>query len=167
MQLIWCLLSNFISTFTVHTACIPAPHSHSHHYQCRTPYAAMHTIVLLMMGIMMPETCWDSLIINIRLVASCWFFSLHPKVVRFIIFCILWWKASKEYFEALEQNIREWTVQPVEKIHTLQRHTTLGPRIRSSSAHRSTTMSNPTFLMWNSPFEFQQPVSPSINGRIW
>jgi len=32
-----------------------------------------------MMGIMMPETCWDkSLIINIRLVASCWFLSLHP-----------------------------------------------------------------------------------------
>ena len=23
----------------------------------RTPYAAMHTLVLLMMGIMMPETC--------------------------------------------------------------------------------------------------------------
>ena len=27
--------------------------------QCRTPYAAVHTLVLLMMGIMMPETCWD------------------------------------------------------------------------------------------------------------
>ena len=40
-------------------ASIPAPHSHSHHYQCRTPYAAVHTLVLLMMGIMMPETCWD------------------------------------------------------------------------------------------------------------
>jgi len=37
------------------------------------------TIVLLMMGIMMPETCWGSLIINIRLVASCWSLSLHPK----------------------------------------------------------------------------------------
>ena len=32
-----------------------------------------------MMGIMMPETCWDkSLIINIRLVTSSWFLSLHP-----------------------------------------------------------------------------------------
>ena len=32
-----------------------------------------------MMGIMMPETCSDkSLIINIRLVASCRFLSLHP-----------------------------------------------------------------------------------------
>jgi hypothetical protein len=36
---------------------VPAPHNHSHHYQCRTPYAAVHTLVLLMMGIMMPETC--------------------------------------------------------------------------------------------------------------
>ena len=48
--------------------------------QCRIPYAAVHTLVLLMMGIMMPETCWDKyLIINIGLVASCWFLSLHPK----------------------------------------------------------------------------------------
>ena len=45
------------TAFTVHTACVPAPHNHSHHYQCRTPYAAVHTLVLLMMGIMMPETC--------------------------------------------------------------------------------------------------------------
>ena len=66
-------------TFTVHTARVPAPHNHSQHYQCITPYAAVHSLVLLMMGIMMPETCWDkSLIINTRLVASCWFLSLHP-----------------------------------------------------------------------------------------
>ena len=66
-------------TFTVHTARVPAPHNHSQHQQCRISYAAVHTLVLLMMGIMMPETCWDrSLIINIRLVASCWFLSLHP-----------------------------------------------------------------------------------------
>jgi len=46
--------------------------------QCRTPYAVVHGLVLLMMGIMMPETCWDrSLIINIELVASFWFLSLH------------------------------------------------------------------------------------------
>ena len=58
---------------------VPAPHNHRHHYQCRTPYAAVHTLVLLMTGIIMPETCWDkSLIINIRLVASCWSLSLHP-----------------------------------------------------------------------------------------
>ena len=36
-------------------------------------------LVLLMMGIMMPETCWDrSLIMIIGLIASCWFISLHP-----------------------------------------------------------------------------------------
>ena len=47
-------------------------------------YAAVHTLVLLMMGIMMPETCWDkSLIIKIRLVASCWFLSLHPTIRYF------------------------------------------------------------------------------------
>ena len=47
--------------------------------QCRTAYAVVHGLVLLMMGIMMPETCWDrSLIVNIRLVVSCWFLSLHP-----------------------------------------------------------------------------------------
>ena len=71
-----------------HTACVPAPHNHSHHNQCRTPYAAVRSLVLLMMAIMMPETCWDkSLIINIRLVASCWFLSLHPawSIVGFFI----------------------------------------------------------------------------------
>ena len=69
----------FTVRLTVHTARVPAPHNHSHHKQCRTPYAAVHTLVLLMMGIMMHETCWDrSLVINIRLVASCWFLSLHP-----------------------------------------------------------------------------------------
>ena len=68
-------------TFTVHTARVPAPQNHSHHNQCRTPNAAADTLVLLMMGIIMPETCRDkSLIINIRLVASCWFLSLHPIV---------------------------------------------------------------------------------------
>ena len=79
MQLIWCLLSNFyLNMFRASLcpssgACVPAPHKHSHHYQCRTPYAAVHTLVLLMMGIMMPKTSWDkSLKINIRLVASCW-----------------------------------------------------------------------------------------------
>ena len=42
-----------------------------------TPHAVGHGLTLLMMGIMMPETCSDRiLIINIELVASCWFFSL-------------------------------------------------------------------------------------------
>ena len=76
---LWKFLLSRTVTFTVHTARVPVPHNHSQHYQCRTPHAAVHTLVLLMMGIMMPETCWDrSLIINIRLVASCWFLSLHP-----------------------------------------------------------------------------------------
>jgi len=50
--------------------------------QCRTPYAVIHSLVLLKMGMMMPETCWErSLIINTRLVASCWFLFLHTTSV--------------------------------------------------------------------------------------
>jgi hypothetical protein len=46
--------------------------------QCRIPHAVIQGLVLLMMGIAMPETCWDrSLTMNIGLVASCWFISLH------------------------------------------------------------------------------------------
>jgi len=42
------------------------------------PYAVVHSLVLLKMGIMMSETCWDRrLTINIRFVASSWFLSLH------------------------------------------------------------------------------------------
>ena len=71
----WC------SALVVHTVYDPALHSHSQHNQCRTPYAVIHGLVLLMMGIMMPKTCSDrSLIINIGLVASCWFISLHPML---------------------------------------------------------------------------------------
>jgi len=63
---------------TVHTACDPAPHNHSQHNQRRTPYEVAHSLVLLMMGIMMPKTRRDtSLIINMRLVAFCRFLSLH------------------------------------------------------------------------------------------
>ena len=56
--------------------------------QCKKPHAAVRTLVLLMMGIMMPETCWDrSLITNIRLVASCWFLSLHLSLFYFDFKC--------------------------------------------------------------------------------
>ena len=72
------------------TARVPAPHNHSHHNQCRTPYAAVDTLILLMMGVMMPETCWGkSLIINIRLVASCWFLSLHPTSIQTTALCMI------------------------------------------------------------------------------
>ena len=56
--------------------------------QCRTPYAVIHSLVLLKMGIMLSETCWDiSLIIrvNTRLVASCWFLFLHPIYIYIYI----------------------------------------------------------------------------------
>ena len=51
--------------------------------QCRTPYAVIHGLVLLLMGIMMPETCWDrSFIINIGLVATRWFIVLCAHSLR-------------------------------------------------------------------------------------
>jgi len=43
----------------MHTAHDAAPHNHSQHNQCRTPYAVVYSLVLLMMGIVKPETCWD------------------------------------------------------------------------------------------------------------
>jgi len=73
----YCLNSKF---HTVHTACDPALHNRSQHNQCRTTYAVIHGLVILMMGMMMPETCWDrSLIINISLVNLVGFLSLHPN----------------------------------------------------------------------------------------
>jgi hypothetical protein len=41
-----------------HTTGGPALSDHSQQYQCCTPYAVVRCIVLLMMGILMPETCW-------------------------------------------------------------------------------------------------------------
>ena len=66
-------------TFTQCTQLASQLHTnHNQHNQFRTPYAVAHGLVLLMMRIMMPETCWDrSVIINIRLVAPCWFLSLQ------------------------------------------------------------------------------------------
>ena len=59
--------------------CLPQGH-YSFHILCfplltgRTPHAVGHRLILLMMGIMLPETCWNrSLIINIEFVACCWF----------------------------------------------------------------------------------------------
>ena len=68
----------------------------ANHNQCKTPHAAVHGLVLLMMGIMMPETCWDrSLIKHIGLVASCWFslftflhiFSKYILISSFVEIC--------------------------------------------------------------------------------
>jgi hypothetical protein len=71
--LLWLCGAGTRAVCTVHSA---------HSSRPRTPYAAVHNLVLLIMGIMMSETCWDkSLIINIRLVASCWFLSLRPMLI--------------------------------------------------------------------------------------
>ena len=56
---------------------VSAPHDHGKQNQCWTPHAGLHGLVLLTMGIMVSETCWDKrLKINLRLAASCWFLSL-------------------------------------------------------------------------------------------
>jgi len=74
--------SNF---HTVHTARIPAPHNHSQHNQCRTPYAVERRLVLLMTGIMMPETCWDrSLIINDQ-ISWILLVSLSPPYIMYLV----------------------------------------------------------------------------------
>ena len=66
-----------VTAHTVHTAHDASPQDHSQPQPTqpgRTPRAVGHGLILLMMGIMMPETCWDRiLIINIKLVACCWF----------------------------------------------------------------------------------------------
>ena len=68
-------------TFTVLTSYNTAPNNS---YQPHPAEPAQHTtcsntrIVLLKMGIMMPETCWDSVDNKHLTVASCWFsLSLH------------------------------------------------------------------------------------------
>jgi len=47
---------------TVHTAHNAAPQDHTQPQSIhpgRTPHAVRHGLILLMMGIMVPETCWD------------------------------------------------------------------------------------------------------------
>jgi len=76
-----------VCTVWMHAAHDAAPQDHSQPqptHPGRTPHAVGHGLVLLMMGIMMPETCWDrSLIINIESVASCWFFLFTLSVSCF------------------------------------------------------------------------------------
>jgi len=78
MQLIRCLLSKK-HTHRHYQPCLPQGH-HGCHILCfhlligRTPHAVRHGIILLMMGIMVPETCWDRKFDNKRrIVSSCWF----------------------------------------------------------------------------------------------
>ena len=64
-------------TLTVLTPHNAAPHNR---YQLHPAESAQHTtcsntsLVLLKMGIMMPETCWESVDNKHLTVASCWFF---------------------------------------------------------------------------------------------
>ena len=52
--------------------------NHSLHTQCRTPHAVGHGLILLMMVIMMPETCWNKKLDNkLRISCILWVLSLH------------------------------------------------------------------------------------------
>ena len=44
------------SFHALRTACVPAPHDHSQHDRA-SPHAVLNILVLLTMGLMMPETC--------------------------------------------------------------------------------------------------------------
>jgi len=87
----------------VHVAHDAAPQDHSQPqptHPGRTPHAVWHGLILLMMGIMMPETYWDrSLIINIELFASCWFSLFTLEITSFNWFpydTSLFWTWSME-----------------------------------------------------------------------
>ena len=87
MQLIWCILSNFYLNM-FRASLYPS----SGEQECALTHMVFCTVsdgcgcvelgrklcalwrsLFDIMGIMMPETCWDkSLVINVRLVASCW-----------------------------------------------------------------------------------------------
>jgi len=54
---LWSCVVSCVHFHTVHTAHDAAPQDHSQHNQCRTLYAVGHGLILLMMGIMVPETC--------------------------------------------------------------------------------------------------------------
>jgi len=59
---VWKLLLDNSNFHTVHTAHSAAPQDHSQPqptHPGRTPHAVGHDFILLMMGIMMPKTCWD------------------------------------------------------------------------------------------------------------
>ena len=83
MQLIWCLLSNFYLNMRP-SSTQPQPAQPVQNTTCSSTRSCS------MMGIMISETCRDrSWIINITLVASCWFFSLFTLQYFSLVF--LYW----------------------------------------------------------------------------
>ena len=91
---LWLCQAGTRAVCTVHTSRVPAWHNN----QCRTPYAAVHTLVLLMMGITMPETCWDKKFDNkhqiscILLVSlsSPWYVGVFNRVLQneLVVYCM-------------------------------------------------------------------------------
>ena len=122
--------------------------------QCRTPFAAMHTIVLLTMGIMMPETCWDNLIINIRLVASCSSLSLSsPKEYDFCGNHKILHRRQRFYELTCKRNTHTSNVTDCRKYATLFAKST----VRRTERTKSLEITTKTIFFggWGAP-----PVTP-------
>jgi len=82
-KLIWCLLSNFYLNMRP-SSTQPQPTQPVQNITCSSTRSCS------MMSIIMSETCWDRCwIINIRLVASCWFLSLFTLQYSSLVF--LYW----------------------------------------------------------------------------
>ena len=79
MQLIWCLFQTISTCFGHHYA----HHQENNSVHCRIWFCALVVMAVAVWSwdvscVHCEDYCWDSLIINIKLVASCWFLSLHP-----------------------------------------------------------------------------------------
>ena len=69
---------------TVHTTRVPALQGSSN-IKCWKPYAAIYSLVLLKMGVVVPETCWVNVLLIKKLIifASSWSYSsIHIKDAR-------------------------------------------------------------------------------------
>jgi len=73
-------------TFTARTTRVPAPHNHNHHNQCRTPYAAVHTLAYVS-GIIVPIIRRSLYEFRENSHRNCWTFlmKLHLQVYRHVI----------------------------------------------------------------------------------
>ena len=69
----WMWLVAAVGRCVVGTQRPTAATNHIQQNKCSTPHTAHTVFVLLKMGIMMPETCWDSVDNKHLFVASCWF----------------------------------------------------------------------------------------------
>jgi len=141
----------FTVTFTVLVPCNAAPHNR---YQPHPAEAAQHNtcsnirLVLLKMGIMMPETCWEIVKNKHLTVASCWFsLSLHNFLFVYSWECASWIKFSNCQKDATVFSLIHFCRQ-------LYMFRVLTPIIRSSYS------CNYSFWHWSTG-------SDTVSSRCW